>query len=459
MHFVNWILLLLFVVACGRFGQKESERINDIQPIPSSYLNMKVKLPVSELETGLNKVVNLELADQGIELNGKKDSLFIKINRRRDFDLAYKKDRLYVAVPVRVTAAIKKRVLGITIDNRSNPIKFEAIVNTSARFFLNDEWDLDIECKWEGIDLEKEPDIEILGMKVNLSKMVLRALDESREQIEETMCGTIQEKLRLRTIIENVYHDLQNPIRIAKQPIPLFLQTTPLGLKGSLVRGTQDTVMLHLEYQSQLLIGPNQEINPNPQNLESRAKPMSKETAFTVFPSIEVPFSALERLLNEALADTPFEYEGYVAELSDVQLGADNGLVTLTATSSGDINGRFKLQGIPELKDDMILGFKSLEYSLEEADSWLQMTDMAAHSSIVEFIKSKAKMDVSEFFDDLDNRAADGINLSNLGNKVQVDLNFSKVKLYNQGLSKDRIQFVLQADGEASVVLKSNIFK
>ncbi|MDB4316099.1 hypothetical protein OAA00_07585 [Cyclobacteriaceae bacterium] len=58
--------------------QGTDDRIGAITPVPSSFTNVLIKLPISELEEGINKILDQQLFDGGFALNKKKDSLFLK---------------------------------------------------------------------------------------------------------------------------------------------------------------------------------------------------------------------------------------------------------------------------------------------------------------------------------------------------------------------------------------------
>ena len=64
---------LIFLISC----QGNDDKIGAIAPVPASFTNVIVKLPIAELEEGINEILGQQLFDGGFALNKKKDSLFL----------------------------------------------------------------------------------------------------------------------------------------------------------------------------------------------------------------------------------------------------------------------------------------------------------------------------------------------------------------------------------------------
>ena len=91
---------LIFLISC----QGNDEKIGAITPVPASFTNVVIKLPIAELEEGINKISGQQLFHGGIALNKKKDSLFLKINRKDRLDIEYYQGRLHMDLPLNISA-------------------------------------------------------------------------------------------------------------------------------------------------------------------------------------------------------------------------------------------------------------------------------------------------------------------------------------------------------------------
>jgi hypothetical protein len=63
---------LIFLISC----QDNDDRIGAIIPVPASYTNVLIKLPIAELEEGINKISGQYLFDGGFPLKKKRTVYF-----------------------------------------------------------------------------------------------------------------------------------------------------------------------------------------------------------------------------------------------------------------------------------------------------------------------------------------------------------------------------------------------
>ena len=63
---------LIFLISC----QDNDDRIGAIIPVPASYTNVLIKLPIAELEEGINKISGQHLFDGGFPLKKKRTVYF-----------------------------------------------------------------------------------------------------------------------------------------------------------------------------------------------------------------------------------------------------------------------------------------------------------------------------------------------------------------------------------------------
>ena len=63
---------LIFLISC----QDNDDRIGAIIPVPASFTNVLIKLPIAELEEGINKILGQQLFDGGFPLKKKRTVYF-----------------------------------------------------------------------------------------------------------------------------------------------------------------------------------------------------------------------------------------------------------------------------------------------------------------------------------------------------------------------------------------------
>ena len=156
---------LIFLISC----QGNDDRIGAIIPVPASFTNVLIKLPIAELEEGINKILGQQLFDGGFALNKKKDSLFLKIKLEEHIDIEYYQGRFHLALPLNISAIIKSRLLGVAISNAGKPIKFQAKAELSSELNIDERWDLEFDSRWETITWNVPPNFKVLGLKIDLA--------------------------------------------------------------------------------------------------------------------------------------------------------------------------------------------------------------------------------------------------------------------------------------------------
>ncbi len=425
---------------------------------PPSYLGFRINLPVSELQDGINKVLPGILVDDKIPLKGK-DTLFLKIKRSDKLNLAVRKRTVYLSISLEVEAAVKKRVLGVTISNLDNPLQFSGTLKSSTDISLQEDWQMGTQCKYLGFDLEEARDVSILGLKINIDKSINKLLDNHEEELSDVICMAMDQAFDLKRSLNKIWYDLQDPIRIAKNPKKLFLNATPTQLNAELIPKSKDTLSVHVEYKGLIEITPEFISKSKKITLPNLDKPFNKKPALVAYPKVIVPYEELSSQLQKELANQQFEYEGYRIKIEGVKVKRSNQGLTFEISTKGDINGTILASGLPGLNDDQELIFTDFKYDIDSDDDWIKMADWTVHQFAEEYLEKKIKMDIRPFFEDLHIKIMDGLSKSRLKDKLGVNIEFVQIESYQMGLTDTAIEWIFYMEGKATLTLKSGLFK
>ena len=172
------MIALIFLISC----QGNDEKIGAITPVPASFTNVVIKLPIAELEEGINKISGQQLFHGGIALNKKKDSLFLKINRKDRIDIEYYQGRFHINLPLNISAIIKSRIFGLSISNAAKPMTFQAKVELSLGLNIDEQWNLEFDSKWGKITWNEPPNFKVLGLKIDLAELVEKEIQTHKEK-------------------------------------------------------------------------------------------------------------------------------------------------------------------------------------------------------------------------------------------------------------------------------------
>ena len=446
---------LIFLISC----QGNDDRIGAIIPVPASFTNVLIKLPIAELEEGINKILGQQLFDGGFALNKKKDSLFLKINREERIDIEYYQGRLHLALPLNISAIIKSRLLGVSISNAAKPIKFQAKAELSLELNIDERWDLEFDSRWETITWNEPPNFKVLGLKIDLAELIEKEIQTHKRPLEETINEMLKDQIDLRAAVERLYRSIQKPLKVSATALPFYFTNEAISLRGDFVKvEINDTLFFQLEHQSILRINDAQNSHQLLEVLPLRTNPLSRHTQISSFVELRLSFLKMEQAMDSLLVGKELNLEGIAAKVNRVEISPHEGFLKWNLTVEGDINGIISLFVVPSIDEDLVMRFSAFDYELPKMEGWAKITDLAMHRAIEKYVVSQSSYDMSPFLYSLDDRIARGLNKSVLSKKIALDLDLNTFTLYSKGMNEDEIQFIFQIEGRAALSIKDKVF-
>jgi hypothetical protein len=446
---------LIFLISC----QDNDDKIGAITAVPASFTNVVIKLPIAELEQGINEISGQKLFDGGFALNKKKDSLFLKINRKDRIDIKYYEGRLHVVLPLNISAVIKSRLFGVSISNAAKPIKFQATAELSLGIDVDDQWDLEFDSRWETITWDEPPNFKVLGLKIDLAALIEKEIKTHKISLEKNINAILQDQINLRTAVERVYRSIQKPLKISGTALPFYFTNEAISLRGDFVKTEiKDTLFFQLEHQSILSINGRQLSHQIPGVLPPRTNPLSTHTQISSFVELRMPFLKMEQAMDSLLVGKEFNLEGIAGKVNKVEISSYDGFLKWNLTVEGDINGIISLLVVPSIDEDLIMRFSAFDYELPKMEGWAKITDWAMHRAIEEYVVSRSSYDIAPFLHSLDDRIVRALNKSVLSKKIDLDLDLNKFIPYTTGMNEAEIQFIFQIEGKAALSIKDKVF-
>ena len=446
---------LIFLISC----QDNDDRIGAIIPVPASFTNVLIKLPIAELEEGINKILGQQLFDGGFALNKKKDSLFLKINREERIDIEYYQGRLHLTLPLNISSIIKSRLLGVSISNVANPIKFQAKAELSLDLNIDERWDLEFDSRWETITWNEPPNFKVLGLKIDLAELIEKEIQTHKRPLEETINEMLKDQIDLRAVVERLYRSIQKPLKVSATAMPFYFTNEAISLRGDFVKvEINDTLFFQLEHQSILRMNDAENSHQLLEVLPLRTNPLSRHTHISSFVELRLSFLKIEQVMDSLLVGKELNLEGIAAKVNRVEISPHEGFLKWNLTVEGDINGIISLFVVPIIDEDLVMRFSAFDYELPKMEGWAKITDLAMHRAIEKYVVSQSSYDMSPFLYSLDDRIARGLNKSVLSKKIALDLDLNTFTLYSKGMNEDEIQFIFQIEGMAALSIKDKVF-
>lgn len=448
--------LFACLLSCDSLTKKSEESL-PLLDTPPSYISFRVNFPISELEKGVNRVLPDVLFHDAVAMKDAKDTLYLKVDRKGSINMTYKNGELHATIPLKVNAAVRKEVLGMTFTNKDNPIEFSGVLQASAKIDIDEDWNLDVSCRYENFDLGDQATFSMMGMTFNVEKSINSNLDKHTDQLSNVICSAINQSIDLRGIVSKLWTDVQSPIAIAKEPKKLWLHADPIALNGQLIP-MDDVLSIHMEYRSNIMITPEQQ-STTPKRLGKKGTPLNTKNQLVTYPDIRLSYKDLTEILDEVFRNEEFEYEGYKVKIDKVAVGHIGQRLALNLNVSGDINGSVKVSGTPVFSEDRQLSLAKFKFEIDSDDEMLNMADWAVHTFAEDYLSEQVKVDSKPLFDRLDELIMSGISRELDANKFDLDFNISNISSYQTRLTDQYIQWIFVVEGEAGLTLKNGLFK
>ncbi|MBV6647521.1 MAG: DUF4403 family protein [Cyclobacteriaceae bacterium] len=448
-----FLILLIGLVACQKETRKSEEYTEAV--VPPSYFSTKIKLPANRLQEAIGQTLPRLLLDNKIKLNKQNDSLKLTIVRRGGLDVSIAGEMISTSIPLSVSSVLQKKVFGITVSNEDNPVIFAADVKMDFMIRLEEDWNISFNCSWQGLKWIEKPVLDIMGFQLSIEDIVEEQIANNREILESVICKTLNRTISTRNIFDKVWQDLQKNNAVTKVPFPLYLTLRPEDLKAKIFALGHDTLSIQAIYQGGIHIWNRTRNRDSTLALPLRQDPVGSKEAFSLYADLRIPYAKIQEIVTKHASNYPLSYKEYSGKIEEVQIHPHQGRIGATVITSGDLKGKILVTGIPYLTHKFIVGLKDIEYEILEADQWMRLTDLAIHSTVKSYLKEMLKYDASEFFQNLDRSITQGISKSKLANKMDIQLYFDHIELYDQGILQEELQLVCLLEGKSSIILKN----
>ena len=462
---MKWKLLVFVLVCCS--CQKRSERtaqeedaslqISRVQSTDLSRLTFPLDFPVGDLYQVINQALPDVLVEDTLRLKKKGEYISIKIEPTGRALLASYANNLDVSIPMRVSAEIEKKVLGLKVHK---PVSLQIRADMNTKLSIDENWNLNAQCRIQKIHWIEPPVIQILGIKVNLQKKVDKKLAEKSAEIEEKVCEALQKLVPLKPQVQKIWSLISKSHRVGKRPIDIWLTSRPSVFTAHFSKDVLDTlrVMIHTETAIYItpLTGLETEEKPMPQNANYNTV---LEDGLDLNVDVYLPYEKMDAVLQSKLGNTTLSYEGATIELTNFTTDSKDDRLHLQFDVVGDLEATVHAYAYPVLGADKSLLIDSIDYDIESDNNLVHLAEWVASDRLSEFLKSNARIPLAHVLDSLDSKIVAALNKSKIGDKVALDMDFTEISSDTLIFSKLGIQWFFDVKGQAHAYLTEELIQ
>lgn len=464
----NLFTTFIFLIFIGVFAG--CKRINPEAPahieldstlvVPVSELSVPVYFPVKELENMVNEKLKARIVEAHMAINDKDDSVHLFISRFQPILLKYDGERgITYTVPVHVEGYLNSKVIGIRIRNKE-PVQAKMVITLFSNLYLDDAWNLAPQTELKSIVWVEEPRLTIAGIKFNLKGPIEKILENHKTEVVAKLDESAKDVIKIRPAIEKVWTDIQKPIRLNRNVVPVWLKAEASEIDARLFSVSEDTLLINARLKAQLYT-----VLDSANALTKSGKLPKLKHQVTSEPNVEayilvtLPFTEINAIINQVVDTMRFSYGGHTVRIQSSELyGTPEGLA-MGLTLRGDLKATVYLKGT--------LGFDSLAkkvvienfgFDLASEQRLLTAANWFAHDQLVERIRPYLSLSAETFFARVPELIDKGLEKGKLGKKLNVHFEAWELNFHSHLVTRHNIQLILSAKANAGVELQKGLF-
>jgi len=457
-------LLLCLSVACKSTLAPAPPTANygaaPAKTIEPTTLNIPVELEVAYLQKVFNDVlVNPLFEDNSLDDNGG-DNLMIRVQKRRPLQLAASGNMLDVTLPVHIWAKVGYKVdkFGITVG-KYEEVDFDVDVRFGSKVALAPDWKLSTKTSSNGYTWVKKPAIDLLGIKIPVTYIVEKVLDEQLPQVAKLIDKEIAKSFDVKAQMTSLWRLMQEPVLINDtyrawlKLVPKEAIMAPFDAKGGKLR-----LVMGISAMAETQLGDKPMVAPNPNlpNLRLVAKP---DERFDVALLARIPWAEARRLALEQVRDTTFQFQNgkYTLKILDLEIYGQGEQMIVGATIAGTVQGKIFFKGVPVYNTaTQSVIITKLDYDLQTKNKLAKSADWLMHGSFIKTIEPYFQMSVEPQLA----YARQAMRQSLLQNKIRKDItlngqldNIQPEAIY---VVPEGLNVVVNASGKVAIQIKQD---
>ncbi len=459
----NLFIFVLLCWSCQKKSESTSNKLtdqtvlkNEVGDASSSSLTFPLDFPIRDLSKVINRSLPPVLVEDTLQLK-KKGYISLKIEPIGKALLASYGNNLDVSIPMKVSAEVEKKFLGLKVHK---PISLKIRADMNTKLSIDQDWNLDADCRIQKIHWIEPPVIEVLGIKVNLQKKVDKKLAEKSNQIEEVVCTALQKIVPLKQQVTKIWSLIGKSHRVGKKPIDIWLTSEPTVFSAYFSKNVKDTLRVIVHTESDLFITPlsglEHQMHVMPSNTSLR---QDTENALDLNVDIYVPYDKMNEVLRSKLDQTTISYEGASITLMNFETGTAREKLHLRFDVIGDLEATIDAYAYPLLGSDHSLVIDEIEYEITSENSLVHLAEWVASDRLSAFLKENSQIPLAHVLDSLDHKIVTALNKSKAGGKVALEMDFDHLQSDTLVFTTSGMQWFFDVKGTAHAYLTEQLIQ
>lgn len=276
-----------------------------------------------------------------------------------------------------------------------------------------------------------------------VQKLVQDVLDRAAPQID----AKIQDAVDLRRRVEDLWSDIQQPIR-ASQDVYVLIQPESLAATQPRGKGTTLTTNVAVVVRPRVVIGDRPRVNELVLPPGGRVAP---GRGFQLQLTADLPYAVVDSILEKKLVGRTFDARGHTITVVGAHLYGSGDRVVLQVRVKGDARGTIYLVGTPDFDPvTRTISVPDLDFSVESRQLLPKVAEWLMGDQLRDDLRGAAHFELGDRVDKLRGDVDHALN-RNLGRSVRMTGGVDALRPLGVFVFSQSLGAVVAADGHLQI--------
>lgn len=460
------LVLTLFLIA--QYGCKKLHTIRPactvedaVLPIDTSHLSTPLSIPTQLIEDKMNKAIKQELVRDEDFTNiskktGKPDKLKILVSRLGNIDVQWADNVVTYQVPISVL--LEKEMVSSRILPSSKALALKTQFSLRLVFEttvdIGENWRLLPQTKFKNFEWLSE--VKAMGGLINLKKPIEKRINAQMPDIEHSMDSMINHNVRIDRTVGKIWRNVQKPIVINRNDKVLWLKINPIRFEIGKIstEGPNLIVQSRITATTEMLVGENPVYV-----IDSVLPPLRKYAKLPneayIYLLSEIPYTAVNKLINEKIAGKEFDLEGHKIRIKTAEVWGCGGQMVLHLSVRGAVKGEMYFHGDPQYEpDSQRVVISNFDFELQTEETLLSGAEWLLHSTFKDKILAELSLPLQNKIEDIPKNIVAGVERGKLGQKIDLQIEEWKFRPRRIWIQRDDIATLVTVQAQVKIEME-----
>lgn len=415
---------------------------------------MPIYYPIQQFEDWMNIKIDGKFIDHGFRINDGRDSVYLEVTKMSPIRMSIKRGRLHYSLPVSMKGNYYKYILGIRLGH-SDPIETSLTLNISSAVDIDSNWKIISDTRLDGIDWVENPKLHLGPLRIPLTKYLENLIAKREVELLAKVDSAVYEHINLHKAIAKVWGDIQKPMAIVKEEPRIWFKIHGQHIYANLSLSDDQDITFDVLVAAYTEVGFDSTALAVSSRLPNIRQKMPELDTLSMAVKGTVPYDVVNELLDQQVKDLVITRYGMDLKIRKARMyGTDKG-IAIRLDVSGFANGSIYIIGQPEyLSEERKLVVTNLRYDVQTESQVINAANSAIYDYALEMLSGYLVLFIGDEIRKLPSIIFEAIEKGKSAERLDLNIDTLEFQTWNFLVTRNNIQFVLNATAEASIEIE-----